>query len=192
MAEPRAAASCLVAGSVPARVVDAVGQGLAKAADLAVVVVRAVDRAVVLVDLVVVPAARAVREAVVRVVVSQAEPAERRAEPLTRATEHKRVVAGAVPVAVGVVVEWGLVVRVVVRAADREVDQEVDAEDVAAEEWELAAGSPAAPGCPSLAVGPAVLERLAAAGRGPAGRGLAGLAAAWALAERPTARAVPN
>jgi hypothetical protein len=117
------------------------------------------------------------------------------------ATERKLAVAGAVvvvdaavPAAAGVVavwgrVEWGQAVRV----ADRAVDLAVDAEDVAAAAWEPAAGSPAAPGCPSMAVGPAVLERSAAAAAwGLAGRGLAGQAVAWALAEQLATRAVPN
>jgi hypothetical protein len=227
-----------VAGSVPAQVVDAAGQGLAKAAALAaalaVVADRSVDqvedRAAVSVDRVVAvgqvvvaagrEAAQAVGEAVVPVVVSQAVPAvrraglaERRVEPLTMATERKLAVAGAVaaalvalvvvalvvvvaavPAAAGVVavwgrVEWGQAVRV----ADRAVDLAVDAEDVVAAAWEPAAGSPAAPGCPSMAVGPAVLERSAAAAAwGLAGRGLAGQAVAWALAEQLATRAVPN
>lgn len=209
--------------------VDAAGQGLAKAAALAaalaVVAGRAVDlvedRAAVSVDRVVAvgqvvvaagrQAAQAVVPAVVPAVVSQAVPAarraglaKRRAELRTMATERKLAVAGAVaaalvvvdaavPAAAGVVavwgrVEWGQAVRV----ADRAVDLAVDAEDVAAA-WELAAGSPAAPGCPSMAVGPAVLERSAAAAAwGLAGRGLAGQAVAWALAEQLATRAVPN
>jgi hypothetical protein len=196
LAELQAAASCLVAGSVPAQVVDAAGQGLSKAAalaaDRAVVVVRAADRAEVSVDRVEVAAAQEVPRAVVSQAVPAARqvvPAARLAEPLTRATEHKPVVAGAVPVVVGVVVEWGQAVRV----ADRAVDPAVDAEDVVAAAWEPAAGSPAAPGCPSMAVGPAVPERsAAAAARGLAGRGLAGQAVAWALAEQLATRAVPN
>jgi hypothetical protein len=218
-----------VAGAVPAQLVDAAGQGLAKAAALAaalaVVAGRAVDlvedRAAVSVDRVVAvgqvvvaagrQAAQAVVPAVVPAVVSQAVPAarraglaKRRAELRTMATERKLAVAGAVaaalvvvdaavPAAAGVVavwgrVEWGQAVRV----ADRAVDLAVDAEDVAAA-WELAAGSPAAPGCPSMAVGPAVLERSAAAAAwGLAGRGLAGQAVAWALAEQLATRAVPN
>jgi ABC-type branched-subunit amino acid transport system substrate-binding protein len=214
---------------VPAQLVDAAGQGLAKAAALAaalaVVAGRAVDlvedRAAVSVDRVVAvgqvvvaagrQAAQAVVPAVVPAVVSQAVPAarraglaKRRAELRTMATERKLAVAGAVaaalvvvdaavPAAAGVVavwgrVEWGQAVRV----ADRAVDLAVDAEDVAAA-WELAAGSPAAPGCPSMAVGPAVLERSAAAAAwGLAGRGLAGQAVAWALAEQLATRAVPN